>query len=95
MSGIWIRSQNKVTLVNVTHIEHSSSYNSYNLWEVRAINTQNEFISLGEYSTKAKSLKVLDMIQRHIEKMFTNTTDENTNYHMFKQVFEMPSDYEV
>ena len=94
MSGIWIRSQNKAVLINVKHIEYNGFDNS-NMWVISSYTQTEHNANLGFYSTKAKALKVLDMIQRHIEKLFTNTNDGNTNYHMFKQVFEMPQDYEV
>lgn len=83
---MWIRSQDKTVLLEVNTlmvIENSI-----------AIFAGKNGI-LGTYSTEEKALKVLDKIQRHIEKLFTNTTDGNTNYHMFKQVFEMPQDDEV
>ena len=63
---MWIRSQNKVTLVNVTHIEYSGPDNSH-MWVIRSYNTQTQHnANLGFYSTKAKALKVLDMIQKNI-----------------------------
>lgn len=91
MSGIWIRSQDKRLLLNVVlvgiKINHNIIYG--------ATQASNTILELGKYLTEEKALKVLDKIQRHIEKLFTNTTDGNTNYHMFKQVFEMPQDDEV
>lgn len=71
-----IRSQNKISLVkfenivvNITNIDGKEiiCWSQMNLGE-------GEYISLGRYSTKAKALKVLDMIQEaYVEYKITCT----------------------
>lgn len=60
-----IRSQNKITLVKFENIV--VNINNINGKEIicwSQMNTgEDEYISLGHYSTKAKAMKVLDMIQ--------------------------------
>ena len=87
MSGIWIRTQDKKRLVKCEDIE------ACNTWIYVSTNGVN--CGIGVYSTREKALKVLDMIQKHIEVLEIKETDNNVNYHKFKQVFEMPKDYEV
>ena len=60
-----IRSQNKITLVKFENIV--VNINNINGKEIICWSQMNpgedEYILLGEYSTKAKAMKVLDMIQ--------------------------------
>ena len=60
-----IRSQNKITLVKFENIV--VNINNINGKEIICWSQMNpgedEYISLGHYSTKAKAIKVLDMIQ--------------------------------
>ena len=60
-----IRSQNKITLVKFENIV--VNINNINGKEIICWSQMNpgedEYISLGHYSTKAKAMKVLDMIQ--------------------------------
>lgn len=60
-----IRSQNKITLIKFENIV--ININNINDKEIICWSQMNpgedEYISLGHYSTKAKALKVLDMIQ--------------------------------
>lgn len=60
-----IRSQNKISLVRVENI--IININNINGKEIICWSQMNpgedEYISLGHYSTKAKAMKVLDMIQ--------------------------------
>lgn len=60
-----IRSQNKISLVKVENI--IININNINGKEIICWSQMNpgedEYISLGHYSTKAKAMKVLDMIQ--------------------------------
>ena len=77
--GIWIRSQNKENLINANKIQIADVHNIYKnaIWGDDTL--------LGEYSTKEKALKVLDMIQREI----------NNEYIRDYMVFQMPLDSEV
>lgn len=60
-----IRSQNKITLIKFENIV--ININNFNDKEIICWSQMNpgedEYISLGHYSTKAKAMKVLDMIQ--------------------------------
>ena len=58
---MWIRSQDKKTLVNADRIcmKHSFSYEIYQ-------QDENGTITLGKYSTEEKAMKVMDMIQKQI-----------------------------
>ena len=77
--GIWIRSQNKENLINANKIQIADVHNIYKnaIWGDDTL--------LGEYSTKEKALKVLDMIQREI----------NNEYIRDYMVFQMPLDSEI
>lgn len=95
--GIWIRSQDKETLVECDRI----AIEKINYWKkiskVYVLNEDDELniywkfiikandIIVGSYSTKEKALKVLDMIQREI----------NNEYIRDYMVFQMPQDEEV
>lgn len=72
---MWIRSQDKRKLINVHTIGLCNDDT-----EIWGFETS---LMLGKYSTKEKALKVLDMIQEHI--------DYNSNF----GVFQMPQDDEV
>ena len=56
--GIWIRSQDKCTLINVNKIQIADFHNMYKnaIW--------GDDILLGIYLSKEKALKVLDMIEQ-------------------------------
>jgi len=79
--GVWIRSQNKKTLV-VCSAFHSNSDNQIVGFDNSNAN-EDLFDYLGSYSTKEKALKVLDMIQKHIED------------NIYNNVFQMPQDDEI
>lgn len=89
-----IRSQNKISLVKFENIV--ININNINGKEIICWSQMNpgedEYISLGHYSTKAKSMKVLDMIQEayanaelipmavpNIEKMFAEAPASKEN----------------
>lgn len=77
---MWIRSQNKKTLLNVNQvvINNTKDESEYYIhgYSERGIDI------LGVYSTEEKALEVLDYIQSEIQ---SNVYDEQT-------VFEMPND---
>lgn len=86
MSGIWIRSQDKKTLVNVE--------------EIRIMNKDITIYCgsgvLGTYSTEEKALKVLDRIVTFIDLGYIYKIDEFGNeMRSFTIVFQMPADDEV
>ena len=72
--GIWIRSQDKEMIINCYALE-------IDLGDGKSI-CSNGYV-LGTYSTKEKALKVLDMIETHLE------------IHDREVVFKMPQDDEV
>ena len=90
--SLWIRSQNKEKLINVNcHLcvdyaeydmddETELKPAKYGIWGDNAI--------LGIYSTKEKALKVLDMIETHLEEL-------EYKIHNREVVFQMPQDDEV
>lgn len=71
-----IRSQNKMSLVKFENIV--ININNINGKEIICWSQMNpgedEYISLGHYSTKAKAMKVLDMIQEAYEEYKINCT---------------------
>ena len=86
---MWIRSQDKIRLINSDYIIVFKN-------EIRASTNSDGFlITIGEYSSQEKALKVLDMIQECI--------DQNNSHHNARigvpyleyNVFQMPLDSEV
>ena len=75
---MWIRSQEKTKLLKVEIVEYCSGLGIY-------VNGQR----CAKYSTEQKTLKVLDMIEEHLEKMYIGTS----NY--MGKPFQMPQDEEV
>lgn len=81
--SLWIRSQDKETLINVNKIEITDFCDAHKnaIW--------GDDILLGKYSSKEKALKVLDMIQEFIKNMYVGVA----NY--MGKPFQMPLDGEV
>lgn len=80
MSGIWIRSKDKKSLLLCKSFDVGCDNNNYNIlvdYELR--NNEEYYSPMGNYSSVEKAVKVLDMIQEHIE---THSND----------VFQMPRD---
>ena len=85
-----IRSQNKRILINMNNV--SSLEVSDN--ELRIFADNGEAIyDIGEYSTKAKAMKVLDMIQEAYCKFMSVKNDDAWSGK--ESVFYMPEDSEV
>lgn len=82
---MWIRSQSKKELVNITGISIGET-NLIRGYEQSC--TDGEFWDLGEYSTEENALKVLDMIQELILYTYYGGAEP-------KKVFQMPQDSEV
>lgn len=87
--GVWIRTKDKERLINckslyigIIHFGNGgkggNGIESYGIYEDEVIGT------LGNYNSKEKALKVLDMIKNHIQ--------SRVNEDM---VFQMPQDEEV
>lgn len=90
-----IRSQDKMSLVKFENIV--ININNINGKEIICWSQMNpgedEYISLGYYSTKAKAMKVLDMIQEaYCEFMAIRNDDMWCGK---ESVFQMPEDSEV
>lgn len=98
-----IRSQNKMSLVKFENIV--ININNINGKEIICWSQMNpgedEYISLGHYSTKAKAIKVLDMIQEAYSEYQIMLNFSVSYLHEFKEktdgfaIFQMPEDSEV
>lgn len=90
-----IRSQNKISLVKFENIV--ININNINGKEIICWSQMNpgedEYILLGHYSTKAKAMKVLDMIQEAYCKFMSVKNDDAWDGK--ESVFYMPEDSEV
>lgn len=90
-----IRSQNKITLIKFENIV--ININNINGKEIICWSQMNpgedEYISLGHYSTKAKAMKVLDMIQEAYCKFMSVKNDDAWDGK--ESVFYIPADSEV
>ena len=79
-----IRSQNKAFIINFEKVD---TVCLGGIEEKSVITfTYAQVVTLGEYSTEAKAIKVLDMIQKRYSEFCCNA---------FCSVFEMPLDEEV
>ena len=87
-----IRSQDKEMIVNVDATNHIFIGEAYrpngSLYDVCA-----DEMRLGYYSTKAKAMKVLDMIQKRYEEYETERIYKEGAYKI--KTFQMPEDSEV
>lgn len=63
--GIWIRSQDKCKMGKCAEFYIDDSYGG--AYDIEGYSIDDAPIILGTYSTKEKAIKVLDMIQEHIE----------------------------
>ena len=87
----WIRSQDKETLKMVEEIDLFCDPNDSKIFYISAYSN-----ILGEYSTKEKALKVLDMIQNYIDEPIYSYHLGGEEYSSYmKSVFQMPQDEEV
>lgn len=90
-----IRSQNKMSLVKFENIV--VNINNINGKEIICWSQMNpgedEYISLGHYSAKAKAMKVLDMIQEAYCKFMSVKNDDAWDGK--ESVFYIPADSEV
>ena len=86
---MWIRSQDKTTLIKSEYI---TLYGNV----IKVVCSDMTCITIGEYSSQEKALKVLDMIQNCIEH---NSSHQNSGWdstpHLVYDVFQMPLDSEV
>ena len=93
---MWIRSQNKKVLINANNIRIISDSRSY---DIICDFYDGEYYYLGEYSTKEKALKVMNMIQNAITGTRFEFTDIVRDCDLagieIHNVFNMPKDEEV
>ena len=86
---MWIRSQDKIRLIK-------SDYIIVNKNEIRSTTQSDGFlITIGEYSSQEKALKVLDMIQECIEHNNSHHNARIGTPYLEYNVFQMPLDSEV
>ena len=98
---MWLRSQNKEMLINANNIRIISDSHSY---DIICDFYDGEYYYLGEYSTKEKALKVMNIIQRQIVSRSESyeivrpvlESDPFEPYWKKREVvFQMPKDEEV
>ena len=84
---MWIRSQDRKTLVNADKFSVSKEHEVFRIYSV------NYF--LGEYSTEEKAMEVMNMIQRRIELAIKFYEISSVFSNESEYVFNMPKDDEV
>lgn len=93
---MWLRSQNKEMLINANNIRIISDSHSY---DIICDFYDGDYYYLGEYSTKEKAMKVMDMIQNAITGTRFEFTDIVRDCDLagieIHNVFNMPKDEEV
>ena len=93
---MWIRSQNKEMLINANNIRIISDSHSY---DIICDFYDGEYYYFGEYSTKEKAMKVMDMIKNAITGTRFEFTDIVRDCDLagieIHNVFNMPKDEEV
>ena len=97
---MWLMSQNRDVLVNVNDIcFHKLNIHSEIIYQFRCYGYGDDYYILGEYSTKEKALKVMDMIQNAITGTRFEFTDIVRDCDLagieIHNVFNMPKDEEV
>ena len=84
---MWIRSQDRKTLVNADKFSVSKEHEVFRIYSV------NYF--LGEYSTREKAMKAMDMIEDAIIKYESMINVDTIFFDERKIVFQIPKDDEV
>ena len=97
---MWVKNQNKDALVNVNDIcFHKLNIHSEIIYQFRCYGYGDDYYILGEYSTKEKAMKVMDMIQNAITGTRFEFTDIVRDCDLagieIHNVFNMPKDEEV
>ena len=97
---MWVRSQNKEILVNVNDIcFYKLNIYSEIIYQFRCYGYGDDYYILGEYSTKEKAMKVMDMIQNAITGTRFEFTDIVRDCDLagieIHNVFNMPKDGDV
>lgn len=87
-----IRSQNKQRIFNMDTITHIRADEDNDI----CVYFQGQFYIIGNYSTREKALKVLDMIEARInEPVYINDIGNGEYAKYFHPSFHMPQDNEV
>lgn len=97
---MWLISQNKDVLVNVNDIcFYEVNKDSEIIYQFRCYGYGDDYYILGEYSTKEKAMKVMDMIKNAITGTRFEFTDIVRDCDLagieIHNVFNMPKDEEV
>lgn len=87
-----IRSQNKSVLLNFSNLDAIYTVKDGDDFIISSLKDENK-CTLGKYSTKAKSMKVLDMIQEAYER-YEYEKVFKTGLTLF-ETFQMPEDSDV
>lgn len=85
---MWIRSQDKTVLVKADYV-------TIGINEIVAACSSNSCVTIGEYSSQEKALKVLDMIQECIEHNNSHQSARIGIPYLEYNVFQMPLDSEI
>lgn len=81
--AIWIRSQDKTSLIGCKTIDVLNRFNEFHIVaNYIDFGEAENYDDLGQYSSEGEQIKVLDMIQNHVE-TYSN------------KVYQMPQDNEV
>lgn len=99
---IWVRSQDKEQLVETSNFSIADKTRNNVFGDVLEVigytidcDLLDTTIELGEYSTKEKALKVMDMIQEEISHIQCLYPAGGYNPILVKKAFQMPQDDEV
>lgn len=88
---MWVRSQNRNVLINANEVRIVYEYT----YCIICDSYDGEYYYLGEYYTKEKALKVMDMIEEEIIKCEAMITVDSVPFCDRKVVFQLPADSEV
>ena len=94
---MWIRSQDRLRLLNLNGFNYLNENNEHKILGFDTSSDNDDmYWLLGEYSTKEKGIKVLDMLQEEILKAIYLVNTVVGEFEMDKdKFFEMPQDDEV
>lgn len=91
---MWIRSQSRESLLNVKDLCIYESNYEEKTYQFRCFGFGDDYYILGNYSSKEKAMKVLDMIQEEIQ--HGTIVKKTEKFDVCREtVFEMPQDDEV
>ena len=104
--GMLIRSQDKESIVNFSNVisidiigftktkdGYFQEYDNADVWKI-TYSADGTMLYLGEYTTKEKAIKVLDMIEDRYNNLETAKVETKLKY-WIPFIFQMPQDSEV